>query len=543
MSEGTNDSISIDDLFEAFGQTDSSRPAKSTSKSTKKTKIASNAGKSTGSTVSDAASATKTAKPSSDNNADVLDVMAALGISPQSSSRTFKQDPKELVERRTQRQEQIKEQQIRSQQWQRELEEHQRRRKQMADAAEESESELQEEKPAPAATKPFREDQTQIAQPSFLEKRAMPQMLQEQEIQSIKPAASHPKDEALPQAQDRPEPAKAQLDTMPLETSIATSDSKRAIQPNVQSAAGQNANQTPPVSTPAPRQADTTTTAKREIGPVGAHPGNIADTVHAQSETKPASAVGSEARTEAETQKIDAADAPSAAARPSIKPLVQGGQSAPMPAGAPAVSAPPIERTIATGEPRPSINEPAPRPQMPVIPEEKKHHHVNVGNIVGVILIVIALVCAGLTVLLLTGTIDSSSFAPSAQETQQSSASSQAESNETPTVNGSHAIYEYVVRGTDGATHQTTETAEFNSDGMLETSTMVIDVPDEAQAQALLEQLRADFGNTVADSGIRDGEVYLTVNIHREDLDVDSYTELLSANMAEFKLVSSGENR
>ncbi len=188
--------------------------------------------------------------------------------------------------------------------------------------------------------------------------------------------------------------------------------------------------------------------------------------------------------------------------------------------------------------------EPIPVPVQP----KKEKRGVNKGNVLGVILIVIALVCAALTIMLLTGTIDATTFSnlangnTTATEQLESSASifDEGSTSAAAEATESHAVYGYVVRGTDGATHQATETATFGADGRLLSSSIVIDVPDTTQAQGLLDQLKSDFGDAVADAGLREGEVYLTVNIDRDDLDVDSYTELLSSNMAEFKVIETG---
>ncbi len=184
---------------------------------------------------------------------------------------------------------------------------------------------------------------------------------------------------------------------------------------------------------------------------------------------------------------------------------------------------------------------------VPVQPKKEKHG-VNKGNVLGIILIVIALVCAALTIMLLTGTIDATTFTNltnrniSSTEQLESSATvfDEGSSSSANEATETHAVYGYVVRGTDGATHQATETATFAADGRLLSSSIVIDAPDATQAQSLLDQLKSDFGDAVADAGLRDGEVYLTVNIDRDDLDVDSYTELLSSNMAEFKVIETG---
>lgn len=57
-------------------------------------------------------------------------------------------------------------------------------------------------------------------------------------------------------------------------------------------------------------------------------------------------------------------------------------------------------------------------------------------------------------------------------------------------------------------------------------------------ANALLEQLKSEFGASVVNSEADDNHVLIDLDINRDDLTKEAYTELLLANMTEFKQVS-----
>lgn len=159
------------------------------------------------------------------------------------------------------------------------------------------------------------------------------------------------------------------------------------------------------------------------------------------------------------------------------------------------------------------------------------------NNILGIILIVVALLCAVMAIGMLSGLFNMNS-------SQSSSASSTAASSSAPISdsaidpNTTQAVYTYVVRGVDGTTHEATETATFNADGFLEGSTIEIDVDNADVANALLEQLKSEFGTSVVNSEADDNHVLIDLDINRDDLTKEAYTELLLANMTEFKQVS-----
>lgn len=620
MSEATNDSISIDDLFAALGTSAAPSKGKSGSKKSKGSKGAKSASapkaSSTAATTAPARTSSSTPARSARvdrvdaaSDADVMNVMAALGIMPSKEVRTSAVNKDERVKRNTQREEQIREQQIRSQQWRRELEEQQKRRQMQAEAqiisddAEEepqtaleaSRSHLERAAQADSQQHPvrgFAQDQTQIAEPSFLQKREAAETVPYSAM-AEEPVQTAASDEAGKAATASAAavvaegaPARAPESSLPQDQVDRTADETLAQQ------AAQQIEQpiAPAVRTDMPSEEAMLAAPepdKQVTIPIEDqhHDASSAPTsvIQPMSESQIASlsaavpqdeviediALPSQQPALSEPQPsqiqagqptgvikpLDVSDGPEAipASSPMASPIPESApahsetiaehSSVIQPLSeAPMVSASPqLERSLVSSEPRPS----AQPKKVAIQPKEKG---INKGNIVGVLLIIIALVCAALTVMLLTGTIDATTFSNMASNfgngEQQEEAVSSSSSADSAQEGGTetHAVYQYVVRGTDGSTHRATETATFGVDGLLQQSGIVIDVPDEAQAQGLLEQLRSDFGDSVVDSGTRDGEVYLTIDIDRDDLNVDSYTELLSSNMAEFRVVETGAN-
>lgn len=587
MSDATNDAISIDDLFAALGTTSAPSKGKSGKGSNKGSK---------GSKASkQAAAPAKTSRPvparATDADADdVLNVMAALGISAPSPTRKPPADSSERAKRASQREEQIREQQIRSQQWRRELEEQQKRRRMQAEAQLLEEQE-EPQVPQSAAPRGFADDQTQIAEPSFLNRRdgvePMPHATAQPEAAAAVSAVQTAAPQAAPVAAEQQ--AQAMQTAQPVQEDQPMQPEGATLQPQPEAAPlseGASAMAQPIAETPVeetiPAPAVRTAMPSAEAMDMPFDPERQV-TIPLEDQQQPQEDAAStgviqplaeqgvtaeEALPSAPTQEIVEPARAASSIKPlevapeapveepvratTIQPLAEAPALAPaepvQPAAPAMVAQPQLERSIVTSEPRPAA-----QPKKAPAPHKKEKKGVNKGNVVGVLLIIIALVCAALTVMLLTGTIDATTFSNMAAtfggQQQESTASTAASSSSSASAatsqesgTESHAVYQYVVRGTDGSTHRATETAAFGADGLLQQSSIVIDVTDEAQAQSLLEQLRADFGDSVVDSGIRDGEVYLTIDIDRDDLDVDAYTELLSSNMAEFRIVETGAN-
>ena len=181
----------------------------------------------------------------------------------------------------------------------------------------------------------------------------------------------------------------------------------------------------------------------------------------------------------------------------------------------------------------------------------------RVAQIVGAILILIATVCVAFAICLLTGVIDLSAI-NSNPAAQSSSSDSQLSSQASPSATGSsdggttdqpamtsqsgsksgQVVYSYVVRGVDGGTHEAMETATFNEDGKLTSSTLEIKAESQMDAEKLLDQLKQEFGESLTEGEATENGVTCTVVLPRDDLDRDSYTELLSTNAPEFKIIS-----
>lgn len=230
----------------------------------------------------------------------------------------------------------------------------------------------------------------------------------------------------------------------------------------------------------------------------------------------------------------------------------------------PQAPAPSVQPAITGGlfaQPEPAPLLPAVAPQ-PVRNEalddlEKEARSSKAAHIVGGILIAIALICVVVAVCLLTGVVDLSAFNPSktpvsTQETTQlsgqaapsatSSGSSSADDPAMTTQSGSKSgevVYSYVVRGVDGGTHEAIETATFGDDGKLVSSVLEIQSDSQEDSEKLLEQLKQEFGESLTEGTASEDKLICTVVLPRDDLDRDSYTELLSTNAPEFKILSS----
>lgn len=181
----------------------------------------------------------------------------------------------------------------------------------------------------------------------------------------------------------------------------------------------------------------------------------------------------------------------------------------------------------------------------------------RVAQVVGAILIFIAAVCVVFAICLLTGVIDLSAV-NSNPAAQSSTAESQLSSQASPSATGSNGggatgqpamtsqsgsksgqvVYSYVVRGVDGGTHEAVETATFGEDGKLISSALDIKAESQVDAEKLLDQLKQEFGESLTEGEATESGVTCTVVLPRDDLDRDSYTELLSTNAPEFKIIS-----
>lgn len=244
-----------------------------------------------------------------------------------------------------------------------------------------------------------------------------------------------------------------------------------------------------------------------------------------------------------------AASSESEVAPPAPMPVVQDTQVEPVSTPQPLPSyVPSMPQT--PGMPPAIIQEPAAEPQDSLDDLEKEARSSKLAHIIGGVLIAIAVVCVAVAVCLLTGVIDLSALNPSASTVSTTQLSSQATpsatagsaSNEVMKTGQANAagqvVYGYVVRGVDGGTHEAVETATFGENGILESSTLEIQASSAEDAQALLEQLKTEFGESLKDGEAGDTSVVCTVSLPRDDLDRELYTELLSTNVSEFRIIS-----
>ncbi len=177
---------------------------------------------------------------------------------------------------------------------------------------------------------------------------------------------------------------------------------------------------------------------------------------------------------------------------------------------------------------------------------DKEERSSKTTHIIGAALIVMAVACAIVAICLITGTFDLTGSRGSSHEASQvsgqapSSAPAGAQDAEgsadaAPTT---QKVFSYVVRGVDGGTHEAIETATFGQDGKLISSVLRISVDSQEDGNSLLDQLRQDYGSNFVDGNATAEQVECTVSSPRDDLDEATYTELLSTNASEFKVVS-----
>lgn len=634
MSQPENDLISFDDLFAALGP--SSPAPGGGSSGTKKASTersqsdegdildllgSSQGGALSGDPLDSLTQLFNESSAPKEEPEEEIDLISALGFSkPPTRGAVHRMSAEERKARDTQREAQIREQQIRSQQWQRELaqQEERKRQKALQDAGETQRWQpgqedivadditVAEGSAAPATVSgqaapaevaaaadtaerksPFAAEDTQIAQPAFLDRMdeskesqqgaeptpstqtqgapirgkysdlpmynagqpaaaAAPQEAQARQASSEQPtqaaastaqasqeAQAQPAAQPAEMAQQRPEQAQVRSDQAP-------SQPQDAQQPAVAHAEAQEAQQAPEASKPTAVSSLQESQATQKIMPLGASQRLREDIPASSTEVDGAqAAVASTLERAEEKGSSEAADEMPHAAMPPkpslIKPLSTSSSSSPADSGYMPVVAPAQERPFAPIQGGKEINIDQPSSS-------------SKGNIVGIILIIIAIVCAVLTVLLFTGTINYSTFSGalqqqphSSQATSSSSSSSSSHASSASSTGATDAVYKYVVRGTDGGTYEATETAHFGETGLLEESTIDIEVADPEVANELMEQLTEEFGSSVQSATTNDKGVNIVVKVDRDDLDLNSYTELLSNSMAEFEVVDSGK--
>lgn len=155
-------------------------------------------------------------------------------------------------------------------------------------------------------------------------------------------------------------------------------------------------------------------------------------------------------------------------------------------------------------------------------------------TLLGIGLIALGVILAIVALLVANGV-----FTAATQE-ERSSASSNVEYNEVNPAQASDstAVFGYVVRASDGTEYQAVETAHFNENGILDKSTVEVATGSQEASDAILAELEADFGDAVLESEASEDKARVVLQVTRDDMDEDSYTELLSTTMKGFKRIS-----
>ena len=98
-------------------------------------------------------------------------------------------------------------------------------------------------------------------------------------------------------------------------------------------------------------------------------------------------------------------------------------------------------------------------------------------------------------------------------------------------------VYRYALKGSDGETRSVTETVAFGKDGMCETSSLEVELPDEAIAQTYLADLERDFGSAL-EKGEADGAVVrAVVDVSSNGLDREGYEDALRVSVDDLAIV------
>ncbi len=88
--------------------------------------------------------------------------------------------------------------------------------------------------------------------------------------------------------------------------------------------------------------------------------------------------------------------------------------------------------------------------------------------------------------------------------------------------------YRYQVTGLDGETYDVVETALFGAAGYLENSEMLVSVPDEQAAQAVVRQMQEDFADLLVSCEATDTEARIIVAAPQEHIDKSTYDNLMA---------------
>lgn len=592
MTDANSESISMDELFAALGSGGSSQTSSSKSSKGKSSSAdVDDALADLFNLVGDSAVAAKRAQSPKDEE-DELDLFAALNIdvSSKAKKKASVQQEEEYASRLTEREDQIREQQIRSQQWQRELEAREDRLRRAEQARiNEAEAKIRREQEASAlagedtsadiagsfteVSETFVADTPAVTEvlipeaPGPLDSQVLQEpgvestvieaaeyeaaMRAQAEAQAIAQAAAEAQAQqaqaeaearvaaeaqALAQAQAQ---AQQQAHTAQIQAARAAEEAERA------EALREAASQAATISEQPTQEIKTLSEANVNVS----KPSNASNAALADDISKK------------DTADLEPVDEPAEADKTVDVPPAENKKEAPAGVVGQVMKQPqegwerkiePVKRAEDKHDdvrPEPTkrsgvtpkaplaaeISSRAKKNQVVIQQEEVYSEPVSggkLGNVIGVILILIAIVCIVLTVLLFTGTITRDTFVVNGASSNKEMPSDEDVSN---VESSNQAMYSYVVRGVNGETHEAVEVATFGEDGKLTKSSIEISVPNQDVADALLEQLKSEFAEKVESSSATPDKVTIVVLVPESGLDKNGYTELLASTMTGFK--------
>ena len=97
--------------------------------------------------------------------------------------------------------------------------------------------------------------------------------------------------------------------------------------------------------------------------------------------------------------------------------------------------------------------------------------------------------------------------------------------------------YRYVTTGADGDERPTTETVSFGGDGLCETSTLEVQLADDAAVEAFLQGLERDFGSSCKESEAQGANARAVIDVSANKLDREGYEDALRVSVEELTIV------
>lgn len=177
--------------------------------------------------------------------------------------------------------------------------------------------------------------------------------------------------------------------------------------------------------------------------------------------------------------------------------------------------------------------ETAPVRVRPAIEQEERKDKKAVKKAAGTALVILALACVVCTAVMLSmGANRTQGGTPSQAETGQTAGEGAAGNAEAGT-----ETYRYSVAGPDGSMCQTTEKAQFNEQGVLEKSTITVELASPEQAEEFLETTKLDFGDAFLDGSVGGSTTVVEVKATAEDMTREAYAAVLKKNAADFESI------